>query len=1184
VAQVIVELSGDERKVLEAYKKAREADKALRESTSSTAVAGAKAANEYASSWLKAGKDAATSVEGLIGELRKTGPEGQQAAKLISAEMQKSGRDSGEAFQSVIDYLKATNPAAAEAAIGIRREMEQAAKDSQFKETLDALRNLGPEGKAIADSISVELKQSAAASVGSLDTIVSKLGELNPKAREVAERVQAELSEAARETNFNVLVDRLRELSPEAAKVAAGIKAEMKQSGQDSAMAFEGIIDQMRALDPAAAAAAKRIQARMEEADRESQMRQTLDSMRQLGGESAEIASQIEKELKTAAIEAAGGMDALLAKVRDLNPASAEAAERIKAELAEAAKFGEGKFEDTLKKLRSMGPVGRQVAEELKKHLVASGQVVEQSIDDVIDKLREIDPAAADAARALHEKAEAAAGKSESAFRRFGKSAVGQITSIAGAYVGIQNAIQLVIDLNRKVIETNKEAFESVKRQEDGDRRLLQVSADADDFQELRTRADDLAQTHGISREDARQLMFSARSEGFEDTTDFIASNQQVLDVTSQAQVAGQLPGLFQTEGLTGEQAIEGTFAAAKESRLSFEEIGSALPSASEGGALAGATSSETMAALSVMASRFGSASTAADRFKAFTSAVGMDQGDAGDTPEELAAKQEAEDDRAERAQRSFRTLEERVQDTRENIESVQAGPQTDATQKRLADLQKKLERAERAVAEFDQSTLQAQEIESSAPRESLAGKGFIEAVKALNAMPEEQRREFLGESQEVNAAFTIATEELQAIIDRQQTISDAMGRTGTDQAPTALAREAAAADPKLVTARDAARSEIALEIEREDKRAVTEGQRQRRKNDALRAAETSGASSTRIAAAEMVGETIEGFGGDASMAIPTLVGDSLANLERDLSQTVRAGGDDLAQRTLLAVGTLQRRRTQDPEAILGVDDTATFLSTPDNLVTPDQVTRQQQEQLTAAIIEQANEAQGLQRSVFTSLFNAVGMANPDAASAGESAVQNIAAQMTQTAPISETVQPAVEDAPPRVIADSSTPVVRPVMDAPTSETVQPVVEDAPLLPADFDQAATDREAAAQTRGFGSESVEAEIEDTPLAADVPPPAAPRRPLRPGIVNADQAAADLDTASRAAGVGTKSNDATAQKLDEQNELMRKQNELLAKQTALMEQQTAAADQTATNTKPRAPKPSPSAEIARAARTP
>jgi hypothetical protein len=187
-------------------------------------------------------------------------------------------------------------------------------------------------------------------------------------------------------------------------------------------------------------------------------------------------------------------------------------------------------------------------------------------------------------------------------------------------------------------------------------------------------------------------------------------------------------------------------------------------------------------------------------------------------------------------------------------------------------------------------------------------------------------------------------------------------------------------------------------------------------------------------------------------------------------------------------------------------------------------------------------------------------------------------------APTNETVQPAIEDAPLAASTESSPAPLQPVMQAPTSETVQPVVEDAPLLPADFDQAATDREAAAQTRGFGSESVEAEIEDTPLAADVPPPAAPRRPLRPGIVNADQAAADLDTASRAAGVGTKSNDATAQKLDEQNELMRKQNELLAKQTALMEQQTAAADQTATNTKPRAPKPSPSAEIARAARTP
>lgn len=94
--------------------------------------------------------------------------------------------------------------------------------------------------------------------------------------------------------------------------------------------------------------------------------------------------------------------------------------------------------------LRAMGPVGRQVAEELKQQLVAAGKLSEASIDDVVASLRKIDPAAADAAAAIHTRIDSAAKKGESSFARFGKSAIGQITAVAGAYVGVQQALTVV--------------------------------------------------------------------------------------------------------------------------------------------------------------------------------------------------------------------------------------------------------------------------------------------------------------------------------------------------------------------------------------------------------------------------------------------------------------------------------------------------------------------------------------------------------------------------------------------------------------------------------------------------------------------------------------------------------------------------------------------------------------------
>jgi hypothetical protein len=154
------------------------------------------------------------------------------------------------------------------------------------------------------------------------------------------------------------------------------------------------------------------------------------------------------------------------------------------------------------------------------------------------------------------------------------------------------------------------------------------------------------------------------------------------------------------------------TLQAAAASRLNFEELARALPGAAEGGALAGASSEETIGALSVLAGRFKSGDTAADRLKAFTSKVGLD---------------------------------------------------TDAE-----------------------------------GRESLAGSGIVDAVTKLQAMSDEQRKDFLGESQEVNAAYVILTEEFAAIQGRIQEIEQARDATGTAQSPVALRRAIAEQDPKL--------------------------------------------------------------------------------------------------------------------------------------------------------------------------------------------------------------------------------------------------------------------------------------------------------------------------------------------------------------------------------------------------
>lgn len=207
----------------------------------------------------------------------------------------------------------------------------------------------------------------------------------------------------------------------------------------------------------------------------------------------------------------------------------------------------------------------------------------------------------------------------------FGTKAVQQLQRFQAGMSAVQTAFSLVASEWRELRALQENTLRSPERLFNADRALTQIALDAQDLAALRDQADSLAGRYGISREDARRLIFSGRSEGFEGAVDFIAQHVGVVDPTAAAGVAGQLPTLFKGR-ITPEQAVNATLVAAEASRLNFEQVAAALPQAAEGAAVAGASPAETIAALSVLAGRFKSGETAADRLKGFGVAVGIDE------------------------------------------------------------------------------------------------------------------------------------------------------------------------------------------------------------------------------------------------------------------------------------------------------------------------------------------------------------------------------------------------------------------------------------------------------------------------------------------------------------------------------------------------------------------------------
>lgn len=886
--RLVVELTSDEQKLLDGFRKAAAADDNLRAGYKKTGQAGKDAGTDIVTAMVDAGKKSAGSMKQLINEMKRTGDAGRTVGKDIDESFAGMGVSGKRSIGEIFNSIQRLSPEVAEQARKSIREWEAVDKSNRFDATKKELASLGGEFKTLAAEIDAGLSSPMEASQKRAHELVETLRDIDPARAQGIAAAMERTAQSIREMNMRDAVEAMSQLGEEGKISADKIKQELNDA--DAQAKFDESMMSLTNLGKEGQESAEKIRKAFAESKKEANLNELLRQLESVGDEGKTVAEKLKIELGQAADDSAASMESVIKKIREIDPTAADSAESIRSEIEQAATNSKIELDSMIDKLKSMGPVGKQVAEKLEADIQASAQAAESDIGNIIKKIDKIDPAVAKNARSIHTEIEKNAKKGAGSMTRFKNTAVSELKSVAGAYVGIHEAIQLIITLNNLVKESNRDAFEGIKQTKDGDRRLLQVSKDEEDFQALRQRADGLASEHGLGRSEARDLMFSARSEGFEDTVDFIAGNEQVISVDAQARVAGQVPGLFKKEAITGKQAINATLAGATESRLSFEEISGSLPSASEGAAMAGASLDETLGALSVLAGRFKSGDTAADRIKAFATRVALDTGN------------------------------------------------------------------------------------ESLGRKSLSGTGIMSPVDQVETMSFEQRSDFLGSSQEVNAGYQILLEERDAIKAAQARIRIARESTGTANSPTAVKRRAAASDPKLRELKSVQISENKLEISREERRAVEEAMRQRKANDSLTGLETDGTGPVRIAAAELISDAASGFGvRDTSGLINVVGGNDFAGLVRDLNLSADAG-DEEAKASLLAVTKLQADRRFDPKAMVSRDSAAEFLTaTTGEQYLPGEMDDDVRSMMTKSIDDRATGSRGMYRDMVVSIMGGLG-------------------------------------------------------------------------------------------------------------------------------------------------------------------------------------------------------------------
>ena len=217
-------------------------------------------------------------------------------------------------------------------------------------------------------------------------------------------------------------------------------------------------------------------------------------------------------------------------------------------------------------------------------------------LDKQNQKLRETARAAKSTAKNID--------KSTSAMAGFIRGAVG-LSMVTRAIGAINAAMKEFVELKKKA------AMEQAFGEElSGKRRLQQVATSASDFQRMMRMADEMVKSTGMSREQARQVVFYGRSSGFADQAITEAGTRLPFAVSSTAmpqviEGAGKMVANFGPQALGGTIMSNASYMlqAARFSHVDLETVARAVqPAAQPVAALQGGTPTEMLAAYSVLA------------------------------------------------------------------------------------------------------------------------------------------------------------------------------------------------------------------------------------------------------------------------------------------------------------------------------------------------------------------------------------------------------------------------------------------------------------------------------------------------------------------------------------------------------------------------------------------------------
>ena len=151
--KVVVELTPDEEKVLNAFRRVQASDEKTRASLKLTGDVGEKAGRQLADSFAKGGASGTKSVTGLLGELKRAGDVGRAVGGQLDNYLSGIGAGGKRSVNEIIESMARLQPEAAEQAKMMLAEFDKTKRGMRFDDALSSLTELGDEFKIVAAEI-----------------------------------------------------------------------------------------------------------------------------------------------------------------------------------------------------------------------------------------------------------------------------------------------------------------------------------------------------------------------------------------------------------------------------------------------------------------------------------------------------------------------------------------------------------------------------------------------------------------------------------------------------------------------------------------------------------------------------------------------------------------------------------------------------------------------------------------------------------------------------------------------------------------------------------------------------------------------------------------------------------------------------------------------------------------------